>query len=184
MTIPKGIANIAALSAQRRATTRLSPLPRSWVCCRQSRVLPLPTTVSVIAGLGDSENRKVRWLTTLNPRDTIVADKGNRKEGRKGMAMIEGDYDGELWEQTARGVLAVELERANELYAQAEADYRNANGDPWGDLTIVLERAAQRHATLSRLINIIDDIHDQHLKEGGHDNVELDTNELIERNYD
>jgi len=89
------------------------------------------------------------------------------------------DYDEELYEQTARGVLTLELERANEAYVQAERDYHRANGDPWGQLTVNLERAAQRHTTLARLLHVIDDIHDD-LRVDGRD----DDDERMEANDD
>jgi hypothetical protein len=82
------------------------------------------------------------------------------------------DYDDELYEQTTRGVIALELERANEAYVQAEGDYRNTNCDPWGQLTVNLERAAQRHTTLARLLIVIDDIHDD-LRVDGRDDDEI-----------
>jgi hypothetical protein len=83
--------------------------------------------------------------------------------------MLCDEYDDELYEQTARGVLALKRERANEAYTQAERDYRNTNVDPWGQLTVNLERAAQRYTTLAYLIETIDDIHDALLVDGRDD---------------
>jgi hypothetical protein len=93
--------------------------------------------------------------------------------------MCDYDYDDELYEQTTRGVIKVELERANEAYVQAERDYRNTNCDPWGQLTVNLERAAQRYTTLTYLIGTIDDIHDD-LLAGGRGNED----ELMKDNDD
>jgi hypothetical protein len=94
------------------------------------------------------------------------------------------DDDDELCEQTARGVLALELERANEAYVQAERDYRNTNSDPWGQLTVSLERAAQRYTTLAYLIETIDDIHDDLRVDGRDDDDERDADGIMEANDD
>lgn len=94
------------------------------------------------------------------------------------------DYDDELYEQTARGVLTLELERANEAYVQAEGDYRNTNADPWGQVTVNLERAAQRYTTLAYLIETIDDMHDRFLVDGRDDDDERDADEIMEANDD
>ena len=79
------------------------------------------------------------------------------------------EYNDELYEQTARGLLHLELERANEAYLQAKTDHRNANGDPWDKLAINLERAAQRYTTIACLIEEIDDMHDRFLVDGSDD---------------
>jgi len=84
---------------------------------------------------------------------------GNRKvrETRKGDIVCDG-YD------QANAFLALDqlkLERAHaeRVYEEAVKTYRDAASDPWGGLSIDLERAGQHAATLSYAIKVLEEDH-------------------------